>query len=219
MTTSQHQIRFPQESEVYRTARDDLLQAELELRRQLEWVAALRRNLPLGGALTEDYLFDEGDPDLDAFGVTRKIRLSELFADGKDSLILYSFMYGPDMARPCASCTSMLDGLNGNMLHALQQVNVAVVAKSPIQRILLFALQRGWHNLHMLSSAHNSFNADYHGETKPPMAASFRRSTCLCAGQGGFTISTIQNYSIRSGVPPKSRATSICSGRCGTCLI
>ncbi|AMO99379.1 hypothetical protein CAter10_1615 [Collimonas arenae] len=63
------------------------------------------------------------------------------------------------------SCTSILDGLNGGMHHALQRVNVAVVAKSPIQRILMFALQRGWHNLHLLSSAHNSFNADYHGET------------------------------------------------------
>ncbi|AMO99378.1 hypothetical protein CAter10_1614 [Collimonas arenae] len=101
MATSIHQVRFPEESDVYRTARDDLLQAELELRRQLEWVAALRRNLPLGGALKEDYVFDEGDPDLDSFGVGKKIRLSELFQDGKDSLILYSFMYGPDMARPC----------------------------------------------------------------------------------------------------------------------
>ena len=84
--------------------------------------------------------------------------------EGKDSLILYSFMYGPQMQRPCPSCTSILDGLNGSLVHALQRINFAVVAKSPIQRIRAFALERGWRNLRLLSSAPNSYNADYHGE-------------------------------------------------------
>jgi predicted dithiol-disulfide oxidoreductase (DUF899 family) len=73
---------------------------------------------------------------------------------------------GPDaMAEPCPSCTSILDGLNGSVVHARDRVNVAVVAKSPIERIRKFARERGWKNLHLLSSAHNSYNADYHGET------------------------------------------------------
>ncbi|MFC5475697.1 DUF899 family protein [Paraherbaspirillum soli] len=192
MSTSHHAIRFPGESGEYRTARDALLDAEIALRRQQEAVAALRRNLPLGGAIKEDYLFnelgpdlnaiearkagrvsdllregvfDESAPDVDAEDEEKTVRLSELFSDGKDSLIVYSFMYGPEMQQPCPACTSILDGLNGSVPHALQRVNVAVVAKSPIQRIQTFARQRGWHNLRLLSSAHNSYNADYHGET------------------------------------------------------
>ena len=165
MANSMHSVRFPGESGEYRAAREALLRAEAELRRQQEAIAALRRKLPLGGALKEDYVFDESGPDFDDRMPGEQVRLSELFRDGKDSLVLYSFMYGPQMERPCPLCTSILDGLNGSAPHALQRINFAVVAKSPIQRIREFARQRGWRNLRLLSSAHNSYNADYHGET------------------------------------------------------
>lgn len=103
---SVHTIRFPGETAPYRAARDRLLEAEARLRREIEGVAALRRGLPLGGEVTEDYVFAEGAP-------ARAVRLSELFEDRKDTLILYSFMYGPKMKQACTSCTSILDGLNG----------------------------------------------------------------------------------------------------------
>jgi len=93
------------------------------------------------------------------------VRLSELFEPGKDSLVLYSFMYGPDMAEPCPMCTSLLDGLNGTAPHAMQRVNFAVVARSPIARVRDWARVRGWRNLRLLSSAQNTYNRDYHGET------------------------------------------------------
>jgi predicted dithiol-disulfide oxidoreductase (DUF899 family)/uncharacterized protein YndB with AHSA1/START domain len=160
-----HSTRFPGENAEYRVARDKLLRAELDLRNQLEAVAALRRTLPLGGALKEDYLFDEGSPDLNDLDTMKPVRLSELFREGKDTLMLYSFMYGPAMQRPCTSCTSILDGLNGSMPHVVQRVNVAIVAKSPMLRIREFARERGWRNLRLLSSARNSYNSDYHGET------------------------------------------------------
>jgi predicted dithiol-disulfide oxidoreductase (DUF899 family) len=92
------------------------------------------------------------------------VRLSELFEPGKDTLIVYSFMYGPEMAAACPSCTSILDGLDGVAPHVTQTINLAVVAKSPIERIRGHAGKRGWHRLQLLSSHGNTYNCDYHGE-------------------------------------------------------
>jgi predicted dithiol-disulfide oxidoreductase (DUF899 family) len=153
---SVHGTRFPGEKPAYRAARDKLLKAEIKLKREIEALAAMRRKLPLGGALKEDYAFDEGEGT---------VRLSELFADGKDSLIIYSYMFGPAMKSPCNSCTSILDGLDGQAPHVTQRVNMVVVAKSPIERIKALTTARGWRNLRLLSSAGNTYNHDYHGET------------------------------------------------------
>ena len=87
MNQSKHSVRFPGESEAYRTARNELLDAEIELRRRIESVAAQRRNLPLGGPLPEDDLFEEAGSD----GGVREIRLSNLFDKGKNTLIIYSY--------------------------------------------------------------------------------------------------------------------------------
>jgi predicted dithiol-disulfide oxidoreductase (DUF899 family) len=152
-----HSVRFPGETPEYRSARDRLLKAELDLRKQVEEVIALRRRLPLGGPLKQDYVFDEDDG--------KPVPFSELFRPGKDSLLIYNFMFGPEMKHACPSCTSILDGLDGSALHVLDRINFAVVAKSPIERIRSFARERGWRNLRLLSSAHNSYNLDYHGET------------------------------------------------------
>jgi predicted dithiol-disulfide oxidoreductase (DUF899 family) len=159
MASSKHEVRFPGESDFYRAARDKLLDAEIELRRAIESVAAQRRTLPLGGEVPQDYAFEEA-----VNGRKRTVRMSELFAEGKDSLILYSFMYGPEMDRPCPSCTSILDGLDGEAPHVAQRTSLAIVAKSPIERILEFAKERGWRNLRFLSSAGSTYNHDYQGE-------------------------------------------------------
>lgn len=149
-------MRFPNENKTYRSARDKLLRAEMELRLRLEKVAALRRKLPAGGTVPEDYVFEEGEPP-------RKVKLSELFGE-RDTLVAYSFMYGPKMAKACPMCTSMLDGLNGNAPHIAQRTNLVVIASSPLARIQEFARSRGWRNLRLLSSAGTSYNRDYHGE-------------------------------------------------------
>jgi len=152
---SKHSVRFPGENQSYRSARDELLDAEIALRRNLEEVSAKRRKLPLGGEIREDYTFDnEKGP----------IRMSQLFADGKDTLVVYSFMYGPKMPEACPLCTSILDGMDGQAPHIMQRVNFAVIAKSPIERIRKFARERGWRNLPLLSSANNTYNHDYHAE-------------------------------------------------------
>lgn len=147
-------MKFPNEGKAYRTARDKLLRAEIALRKKIEAVAALRRKLPAGGTVPEDYVFEEAG---------RKSRLSELFVNG-DTLIAYSFMYGPNAAKPCPMCSSMLDALNGNASHLAARTNLVVIAKSPIARITQFARERGWARLRLLSSARNSYNLVYHGE-------------------------------------------------------
>jgi predicted dithiol-disulfide oxidoreductase (DUF899 family) len=164
MTEALHSKRFPNETDAYRDSRNQLLEAEVSLRRQLETVAAMRRTLPLGGEIPEDYAFTEGARDLNNSETRVTTHLSELFAPGQDALIIYSFMYGPEMKSPCTSCTSILDGLNGMVFHATDRMNVVVVAKNPIEQIRTFARRRGWNNLRLLSSADNTYNRDYFGE-------------------------------------------------------
>jgi len=165
MASSLHTNQFPGESTEYREARNQLLQAELTLRKNIEEVAALRRKLPLGGELPEDYVFDEGSADLDDSGTLRTTRFSELFQPGKDTLAIYNFMYSPKMKSACPACTSILDSLNGAAPHATQRINLAVVARNPLEKIRAHARSRGWNNLRLLSSAANTYHHDYHGET------------------------------------------------------
>ncbi len=168
-------LTFPNETGDYRQKRNQLLSAEIDLRARVERVAAMRRALPPGGLLKEDYAFEE----FDAKGHVRTVKFSELFERGKPSLFLYSFMYGPKMENPCPMCSSFLDGLNGNARHITQRLNLAVVARSPIQRIVTFARARGWNSLRLLSSAKNNYHLDYFGEgadgDQYPMANVFTR--------------------------------------------
>jgi predicted dithiol-disulfide oxidoreductase (DUF899 family) len=181
-------IEFPGESAEYRAARDRLLEQEIDLRRAMEEVAAARRALPPGGVVSEDYVFQGAEGD---------VRLSQLFAPGKDSLVIYNFMFprdpgddrpGPasgESARlpleegPCPSCVALLDQFDGAAEHVAQHVNLAVVAKAPLPRVLTFAEERGWRRLRLLSSAGNTYNRDYHSETaagaQRPMLNVFHR--------------------------------------------
>jgi predicted dithiol-disulfide oxidoreductase (DUF899 family) len=186
--------RFPNESAAYRRARDKLLAKEIELRRSMEAVAAERRALPQGGIVPEDYVFDGLGPD----GKATKLKLSELFAPGKDSLIIYSFMFprypkddrpGPTRgvtARlkredgPCPSCTAFLDSLDGVAEHIeAAGFNFVVAAAAPLDQLIDFAKDRGWTGLRLLSSAGNSFKHDYNAETRDghqmPMMTVFQR--------------------------------------------
>ncbi len=155
------EIRFPGESGEYRAAREELLRAEIELRRQTERVAAQRRALPPGGLVHTDYSFEEGSTGDDE---VRAVRLSELFAEDSDTLLLYSFMYGPDAADACPLCTSFIDAIDGELEHLTQRMAFAAVARSPIERFREHARTRGWRRARLLSSSANTFNADYHAE-------------------------------------------------------
>jgi predicted dithiol-disulfide oxidoreductase (DUF899 family) len=181
-------ITFPGESAEYRAARDRLLEREIELRREMEAVAAQRRALPPGGAVPEDYVFQGADGN---------VRLSELFGPGKRSLAIYSFMFPRDPADdrpgprtgetarlplaegPCPSCVSFLDQLEGMVEHAEQIMGFAAIAKAPFERVHTFASERGWRRLRVLSSAASTYNRDYLAENaeghQRPMLNVFHR--------------------------------------------
>ena len=143
-------ISFPGETAEYRAARERLLEREIQLRREMEAVSEARRALPPGGEIREDYLFQ----GLGAGGRTADVPMSELFAPGKDSLAIYSFMFprdpgderpGPASGEtaqlplaegPCPSCVALLDQLDGAAERAAEHINFAVVAKAPVERIL-----------------------------------------------------------------------------------
>lgn len=178
-------ITFPGESAEYRAARDRLLEQEIELRRQMEAVAADRRKLPPGGEIPEDYVFQERGTD----GEATDVRMSELFARGKDSLAIYTFMFPryPDDKRsgptskelrdlplskaPCPSCTAFLDQIDAALRHAGTLVNFVAAAEAPVEQLTAFANERGWRTLRLLSTAGNSYkkdyNADYEGHGMP----------------------------------------------------
>jgi predicted dithiol-disulfide oxidoreductase (DUF899 family) len=186
-------MTFPGESARYREARDRLLEQEIELRRTMEAVAAARRLLPPGGAIPDNYVFEGAGTG----GTPIQVRLSDLFEAGKDSLVIYSFMFprdpedlapGPTTGQtallplaegPCPTCVAMIDQLEGAAEHLVQRINLAVVAKTSPQRLLTFAEERGWRRLRFLSSATTTFNRDYHAETSEgaqrPMLTVFHR--------------------------------------------
>ena len=168
-------MNWPNESEEYRRERDALLQAEIELRRQEERVAAQRRALPVGGEVTGDYVFDSP---------SGPATFADLFANGKNTLYLYNFMFIPgEQGLPlevaCPSCTSIIDAMDGAFRHLLDRVDVAVVAKAPIEQFAAWGEERGWRFSPLYSSSGTAFNRDYNAETNEgsqlPIAHVFTR--------------------------------------------
>lgn len=144
--------RFPNESAEYRAARNALLAEEIELRRHIERVAAQRRALPLGGEITADYRF---------MGENGPAGLADLFGD-KDTLVAYSWMFGPERERPCPMCTNLLNGWAGVAADIRQRVALAVVGRSPIERQLAFKAERGWTDLLLYADLDDAFSRDFH---------------------------------------------------------
>ena len=144
-------VRFPNESDEYRRARDALLAEEIELRRHIERVARQRRELPPGGEASGDYRFagEHGPADL-----------AGLFGE-RQTLVVYSYMFGPQRERPCPMCTSLLSAWDGEARDVGQNVSLAVVARSPIERLLAFASERGWRDLRLYSDIDGAYSRDY----------------------------------------------------------
>jgi predicted dithiol-disulfide oxidoreductase (DUF899 family) len=146
-------VRFPNESPEYRAARTALLAEEIELRRHLERVAAQRRALPPGGEVIGDYRFE---------GENGPVSFADLFGD-KPSLAVYSYMFGPQRERPCPMCTNLLGAIEGNGADIQQRMAFAVVARSPIERLIAWKKERGWTNLKLYSDLNGNYSRDYHG--------------------------------------------------------
>jgi len=144
-------VRFPNESAAYRKARTALLAEEIELRRHIERVAEQRRALPPGGEVKAYGFIGEEGP----------VRLADLFGD-KQTLLVYTYMYGPQRQKPCPMCTSFLSAWDGEARDFMQRAAFAVTARSPIERLLAFKKERGWRHLKLYADPSAEFSRDYH---------------------------------------------------------
>jgi len=156
--------RLTNESAEYVAQRDELRLAEIELLRQTERVAAMRRRLP-PGAVVQDYVFQEGPARLDADDTPiTTVRLSDLFTGPNRSVVIYHLMYGKRQTEPCPMCTMWIDGYNGVGQHIAQNVDFAIAAAAAPSRLRQHARNRGWRNLRLLSCGDNTFKYDLRSE-------------------------------------------------------
>lgn len=177
-------FRMPNESPEYRAARNALLAEEIELRRHIERVAVQRRALPPGGEVHGNYRF---------IGPHGPLDFAALFGD-KNTLVTYSWMFGPQRERPCPMCTSLLSAWDGEARDMEQNVALAVIARSPYERMQAFARERGWRHLKLYSDANGEFSRDYHaigkeGGDEPAFNVYTRRDGVIrhfWAGEMGF---------------------------------
>ena len=172
----QNGVRFPNESGDYRHARDALLAEEIELRRHIERVAEQRRALPPGGTIPKDYAF---------VGENGPVSFSGLFGD-KQTLAVYSYMYGPKRAQPCPMCTSLMAAWDGESLDVEQRIALVMMARSPIERLLAFKKERGWQHLRLYSDLDGDFTRDYVSadDADIPAFNVFTRATAAFATSG-----------------------------------
>ena len=141
----------PGESTEYRNARNALAAEEIELRRHIARVAAQRRALSPGAEITKDYRFEGADGPL---------CFADLF-EGKDTLVAYSFMYGPERKNGCPMCTSQMSAWDGIAPHVRQRAAFAMIARSPIERILAYGKERGWKNLKLYADPSGDYTRDW----------------------------------------------------------
>ena len=146
-------VRIRNESPEYRAARTALLAEEIRLRRQFEKVAQMRRALPPGGRVEGDYRF---------LGEAGETSLEGLFGD-KPTLLVYSYMFGPERERPCPMCTANLGPLDQNAKDLEQHIALAVVARSPLEKLLAVKQERGWRDLKLYTDLGGTYSRDYQG--------------------------------------------------------
>jgi predicted dithiol-disulfide oxidoreductase (DUF899 family) len=154
------------ESAEYLAKREQLRLAEIELMKQQERVAEMRRGLPQGAAIP-DYEFLEGPRALDAGDTPiRKVKISELFSAPERPLAIYQLMFGKKQTKPCPMCTMWIDGYNGVAQHIAQNMDFAIVAAAEPVTLRAFARERGWQNLRLLSAGESTFKYDLGGENQ-----------------------------------------------------
>lgn len=150
------ELRYPNESRAYRRARDLLVRDEQALVDKVNSVAEKRRKLPLGGQLKEDYVFQWANDGK----VGKSVKFSKLFGD-KNTLLLYSFMYGPNWDKPCPSCTSLVDGFDRTWYQVTRDAAFVAIAKASAAKINAWAKQRGWSQIALVSGSNSPYQADY----------------------------------------------------------
>ena len=154
-----NKTRHPNESAEYRRAREALLAEEIELRRHIERVAEMRRALPPGGEVTRAYEFS---------GESGKVTLPELFGN-KQTLVIYSYMFGPQREKPCPMCTSFMSTWEAKLPDVEQRIAFAFVARSPIERLVEAKKARGWTRHKVYSDTSGDYTRDYVSATDADM--------------------------------------------------
>ena len=144
---------YPNDSADYRKARTALLAEEIELRRHIERVAAQRRALPTGGEACGYEFKDEN---------SKTLPMIDLFGE-HDTLVTYFWMYGPERKQACPMCTAFLGAIDTPARDISQKVAIAVIGRSPVERQLAFARERGWRNLEFYATVSDEFARDYRG--------------------------------------------------------
>jgi predicted dithiol-disulfide oxidoreductase (DUF899 family) len=158
------QTNLTNEAAEYLAKREELRLAEIELMKQRERVAEMRRDLPQG-AIVNDYEFEEGPRDLNAGdSPVSKVRLSQLFTQPDRSLVIYHFMYGKKNSKACPMCTAWIDGVNGIAHHLAQKLDFALVAAADVPTLRGFARERGWDKLRLVSAGDSTFKFDFGSE-------------------------------------------------------
>jgi predicted dithiol-disulfide oxidoreductase (DUF899 family) len=145
---------LPNESAEYRAARNALLAEEIELRRHIERVAEQRRALPPGGPVTGDYRFRLEDG--------RESDFAGLFGKHQ-TLVIYSYMFGPQRERPCPMCTNLLGPWDAIAQDIDQRLALVVVARSPIEKLVAWKQERGWRGLRLAQDVTEAYFRDYLG--------------------------------------------------------
>jgi predicted dithiol-disulfide oxidoreductase (DUF899 family) len=159
------QTNLPNESAEYLLKREELRQAEIELMRQRERVADLRRRLPQGATI-QNYEFLEGPTALDGDEPITRVRMSDLFTAPDRALVIYHFMFGKKQTKACPMCTAWIDAFNGVAHHLAQNVDLAIVAAADPSTLRAYARDRGWNRLRLLSAGESSFKYDLGSEDR-----------------------------------------------------
>jgi predicted dithiol-disulfide oxidoreductase (DUF899 family) len=141
---------MPGAGDEYLAARGALMSAERELREQVERVAEMRRSLP-PGPLVPDYVFFDGD---------KRVRLYDLFSDGKPYLLVYHFMHWQDDQEFCPMCSMWVDAWDGIAHHVEQRANIVAATLAPVDKVRAWAQHRGWHRIRVLADADAAFACD-----------------------------------------------------------
>ena len=160
------QTNLTNEPPEYLAKREELRLAEIDLMRQRERVAELRRHLPPGPAL-KDYKFIEGPVDLDSGDTpTRTVCLSQLFTAAGRPLVIYHQMYGKRQTKACPMCTAWIDGINGVAHHIAQNADFAICAAADPAALRAHGRARGWTRLRLLSAGDSTFKYDLGSEDR-----------------------------------------------------
>jgi predicted dithiol-disulfide oxidoreductase (DUF899 family) len=137
-------------------ARKALLAKEKAFTKERDALSQERRRLPWV-KVDKTYVFE---------GPVGKETLADLFA-GRNQLLVYHFMFGPDWKEGCPSCSFWADNYNSTEVHlSHRDVSLVAISRAPLAKLDNYRKRMGW-SFKWMSSFGNDFNRDYHVSFTP----------------------------------------------------